>query len=175
MVNMNETNTIEALINKLKSAEICDFPTILKSIQIPIQLFDEFCSWDQQCYTRNCIEKNDHFELILLCWNPHHETPIHDHDGQKCWVYQLAGNITEKRFIHTDSGPIPREPRLLKPGQLSYMDDRMGYHVLKNNSDQRCLSLHLYASPIEKCMVYDPQSKQFLQKELSYDQIIETV
>jgi len=45
----------------------------------------------------------------------------------------------------------------------------MGFHVLENVSNQKSISLHLYAKPIRKCNVYDTKKSHFVSKELSYD------
>ena len=35
-------------------------------------------------YTRNLVAATDDFDLILLCWNPGRQSPIHDHSGSHC-------------------------------------------------------------------------------------------
>ena len=57
---------------------------------------------------------------------------------------------------------------LFKAGDISYMIDFMGCHQLKNLSNHRALSLHLYAKPIRNCNIYDEQSKEFVPKKMSY-------
>jgi cysteine dioxygenase len=34
-------------------------------------------------YSRNLIEFNENFELIILCWLPGQESPIHNHSVRK--------------------------------------------------------------------------------------------
>jgi cysteine dioxygenase len=58
----------------------------------------------------------------------------------------------------------------LSPGRLTYMEDSMGYHTLKNHSDERAMTLHLYISPIDTCKVFnDTTEDSFKLKELKYD------
>jgi len=169
-----DINTISSLVEELNMSNIEDYPSVLKRIDIDLSEYSPFESWEGQNYTRNCIERNDRYELLLLCWNPHHETPIHGHDGQKCWVYQIAGSVEETRFQEESGDPVVTRSQMLKPGMLTYMDDRMGYHVLKNPSASKAMSLHLYVSPIDKCRIYNEETQTFETKDLCYDKIIES-
>jgi hypothetical protein len=50
-------------------------------------------------YTRNLIATDDEtFTLLLLCWNPGKESPIHDHPCDGCWVRVCQGKIQETRY-----------------------------------------------------------------------------
>lgn len=161
--------TINALIVELEEQDKKFYPRILKSQQIPIEDFHSIAEWDADHYSRVCLARNKKFELILLCWNGYDQTPIHDHDGQKCWVYQLDGNIEEKRFELDANGlPIENLSTKLTPGKLTYMDDNIGWHALVNSSDGRALTLHLYVNPIEQCSVFDDKAEAFQTKALSY-------
>ncbi len=161
--------TINELIVELEEQEKKYYPRILKSLQIPIEKFYNIAEWDADHYSRVCLAKNKKFELILLCWNGYDQTPIHDHDGQKCWVYQLAGQIEEKRYdLVDDNEPVEVLSTKLTPRNLTYMDDNMGCHALINSSPKRSLTLHLYVNPIEKCSVYCEDSEEFQTKEMSY-------
>ncbi len=166
--------TIQELIDSLDQNPIDSFPSILKSIAIPLVDFEAYSRWYSHEYTRNCIVRNERYELLLLCWSPHHETAIHDHNGQKCWVYQIKGQIEEQRYESSDKGPVPTRHSILKEGVLSYMDDKMGLHLLSNPSDERAMSLHIYVAPIDKCKVYNEEDQCFVTKQLSYDETIST-
>lgn len=172
---MDNPDCIASLVEALNNADLKQFPSILKNMNIDTSVFEDHATWDTQDYTRNCIERNDRYELLLLCWNPGNVTPIHSHGGQKCWVYQIAGELSEQRFINTENGPTETHRQVLKPHNLTYMDDRMGFHVLQNNSKERSMSLHVYAHPIVKCKVFNDQTKDFEVKKLKYDQVVEHI
>ncbi|CAM9323548.1 unnamed protein product [Discosporangium mesarthrocarpum] len=38
------------------------------------------------------------FDLLVLCWSPGAESPIHNHPGAGCWVKVLQGEICETRY-----------------------------------------------------------------------------
>ena len=165
-----KVRTLDKLIEKLEESNPSDFPSIIKSIEINPKDFDEFKTWKKDDYTRNCIYRSKYFELILLCWNREDITPIHNHDGQKCWVYQLEGTIDEVRYKMDDEGALSESHRLsLSEGDLSYMDDRMGYHSLENTTNGRASTLHLYTLPIEQCQYFCDEAEEFKEKELTYD------
>jgi len=172
---MSIDNPISRLVFKLRESEISEFPGIIKAANLKDSDLQAFATWEGQDYTRNCIERNDDFELLLLCWNPGDKTPIHGHGGQKCWVYQISGEIEERRFVNTEDGPVLQYKHKLEEGQLTYMDDKMGFHVLSNPGEHRSMSMHIYVKPIDRCRVYNPEESCFEEKKLSYDQIISEI
>ena len=63
----------------------------------------------------------------------------------------------------------------MKPDEISYMHDNMGFHSLHNRSTQRGMTLHLYMNPIDTCRIYDEEKGRFIRKEMSYDTVAEMV
>jgi hypothetical protein len=50
-------------------------------------------------YTRSLVATDDEtFSLLLLCWNPDMESPIHDHPCDGCWVRVCNGVVKETRY-----------------------------------------------------------------------------
>ena len=170
---MNTVTNIKFLISLLESSSIKLYPEILKSIQFDNGELEAYQTWESNSYTRNCLASNEKFELILLCWDSYSSTPIHNHGGEECWVYQLQGSLKEKRFDsseHVSDLKLVQELEL-SPGKLTYMNDGLGYHSIENNSDIRALTLHVYASPIKVCQVLNLENQEFEDKSLSYDTI----
>jgi len=167
---MSLITSVEELIDQLQNEIPKNYPKIIKKINIPEDAFRSFATWNDDRYTRNCLGRTKDFELILLCWNKGDVTPAHDHGGQKCWVYQVDGNVSELRFEKDDSDELQETSHLLlSPGNLTYMDDRMGYHSLKNETDGRAMTLHLYVEPINSCGVYNEEKAVFESKKMVYD------
>ncbi len=162
--------TFAELVQILDEEERTNYTEILNALELPIVEFKKYATWSESCYTRNCIVENENFELLLICWDKKQVTEIHDHGGEECWMYFVEGvfreNIYQKNEIE--------ELKVVKTteftsGGVSYMKDFMGFHDLENVSNQKSISLHLYAKPIRKCNVYDTNKGQFVSKELSYD------
>jgi len=166
---MEYIKTIEELIEKLDEAEPREHARVMKKIKLDSTELKQFTTWCTKGYTRNCLARTDAYELILLCWDIGAETPIHDHGGEDCWVYQIQGTIEESHFEKVGEELIKVDTMELIPGKLTYMDDRMGYHSLKNLSEgSRAMTLHIYAMPIDRCNVYNDQTDCFENKEMSY-------
>lgn len=165
---MNHINTVKQLTEILDKTAPSQHAKIMKSIQFDAQEIASFATWCKEGYTRNCLARTHQYELILLCWDIGAKAPIHDHGGKNCWVYQIQGTVEEIRY--EQAGELLKETNrmVLTPGKLTYMNDRMGYHSIGNISNQRAMTLHIYASPIDSCNVYNDQTDCFEMKEMSY-------
>ena len=159
-------NTIDQLLAALDAATKKQIPEILKKCSFDIDALNQCATWSAGSYTRNCLKRTDSYELILICWDASAQTPIHDHGGQACWVYQLQGELTEIRYASNAKKELEETKRMvLQPNALTYMVDTMGYHQLCNTSNERGYTLHLYANPIDECEVYNKERACFETKE----------
>ncbi|MFT5103457.1 MAG: cysteine dioxygenase [Candidatus Latescibacterota bacterium] len=166
---MDTIESLDELIKILKLSDPTNYSRVARRIQLSKSEFEKFTHWKSDGYSRNCIERTDVFELILICWDAGACTPVHAHDEQRCWVYQVDGKVNEVRFIENEAGSLVPSRRLeLTPGNLSYMHDEMGYHALENKSETTAMSLHLYVSPIDSCQVFDTAATAFKNAELDY-------
>lgn len=167
---INTVRTLKHLIHLLDTSNPSEYVSIIKKIKIPVSEFIPYTSWKKSSYTRNCIKRSDDYELILICWDKHAKTPIHGHNGQKCWVYHLHGEIIENRYGEVEPNKLVEISNgKLRMNALAFMDDKMGYHQLINMTDGKALTLHIYANPIDKCEVFDKSTKRFNKKQLHYD------
>jgi len=168
---MTKITSINELIEHFNNANPSEQIGILKSIDVPTIEFEKFATWKDDDYTRNCLIRTEEFEFILLCWDRGSATPIHGHDGQDCWVYQVSGDLKETRFEQvSERFDISSEIELCE-GKIAYMHDRMGYHKIENLSSQRAMSLHIYSNPIDRCKVYNEELSKFEIKKMEYDSV----
>ena len=58
--------SLDELITALSEGERTTYNHIIHSIKFPENAFENYCSWSDECYTRNCIVDNEKFELILI-------------------------------------------------------------------------------------------------------------
>ena len=167
--------SLSQLVDRLKKSPANEFVSISKNISLTIEDVSDFATWSTEKYTRNCIEINDRFELILLCWEPGQKTPIHDHGGEECWVYFVNSEFEE--IIYEKVGSALREKTTLAvvPGSVTFMSDFMGVHSLHNTGGQRGFSVHLYAKPITSCNIFNVDSAKFELIEMKYDTQIELI
>jgi cysteine dioxygenase len=169
---MDNITSLNKLIEVLKNSDAEDYVTIAKGMNIPSSDFEKFAFWKDEGYARNCIIKTPEFELILICWKGKDFTPIHCHNDQKCWVYMASGKMTEVRFKQNEDGTLTEtNQQEMVAGNLTYMDDSMGFHLLKNTSEQKAMTLHLYMKPVEYCNVFDDDKNCFNERELIFHSI----
>lgn len=168
-VEMDPITSLQQLIETLDECDPQDYVKVAAKMNIPKEDFEDYTYWKDECYARNCIERTEVYELILICWKAGDASPVHGHDEQKCWVYQVDGTMHEERFQEEDGKLIPCNTLELEAGKLTYMEDRMGYHSLSNKSEEGAMTLHLYISPIDSCKVFDPEEARFRTKQVKYD------
>lgn len=162
--------SLDELITALSEEDSRKYNHIIRSIAFSPDDFENYSSWSDDCYTRNCIIDNEKFELILICWCEGHRTPIHDHGGEECWVKVIEGEFKETIYKENKEGELEVvTSSISKQNEVTYMKDFMGFHQLENLSNKRSLSLHLYAKPIRTCNVFDENLKTFVSKDLGYD------
>jgi cysteine dioxygenase len=125
-------------------------------------------------YTRNLVGLDDRFELLVLCWNPGQETPIHNHEGQNCWMAVLQGELEEVHFAFPGeaAGSLRRLGSFdYRPGDVGYIHDDIALHVIRPLGERPCVSLHLYSLPFRECNIYCPETGRISRKTLSYDTV----
>ncbi|KAL3790894.1 hypothetical protein ACHAWO_010891 [Cyclotella atomus] len=113
-------------------------------------------------YTRNLVAAdNETYTLLLLCWNPGKQSPIHDHPCDGCWVRVVEGSVKETRYEmdeNDNSLSVTSVDTYEDNKAVSYINDYMGYHKVENPSaNNPAVTLHLYCPPFEKCKIWlDP-------------------
>ena len=160
---------LDDLIIALSAQESTTYNRLLRSIKLQPNDFEAYSYWLADRYTRNCIIDTEKFQLMLLCWEEGHKTPIHDHDGEECWVKVIEGELKEIIYKNNEKDELVAvKSSISKANQVTYMKDFMGFHSLENVSNTRSMTLHLYAKPIRKCNIFNENSKAFEETKLSY-------
>lgn len=173
---MKSPENIQELIHQLSETSKTHYNSILNSFDFNVVDFKPFESWSSKKYTRNCLYRDTQFELLLLCWEKGQETSIHDHDGEDCWVYLLEGELEEVFYTIEAFNNLKEErSQSITPNQLSFINDHVGLHKLRNVYEGKSVSLHLYAKPIEQCLFYCENSEQFIERRLQYDTFKEMI
>ena len=156
--------------------EIC---SRLRGIHVDPRTLTPFLHFAPRRYTRNLIYRDDLFELIALCWDPHTESPIHNHSGQLCWLSIQHGALRLDNFTSLD-GPGPGNGIRLVPnggierageGCLDLQQGDNGIHRVSNPYDERAVSLHVYSRPYDVCLAYDPAARTSREMRLQYHSV----
>jgi len=181
---MSAITTLKDLLKALDTPtkDTAAFNTAMNSLKCSREEFAQFAHYSETGYTRNLISRNDHYELIALCWKQGQVSPIHDHQGQNCWMYVVDGLVSETIFTITDLNytdgtlkmdqeahdHIEKSTTVYKPGTLGHITDDKGFHRICNAHKGLTISLHLYSLPFESCLIYDQGSKLVTRKQLQY-------
>lgn len=198
---MNTDNVVRANKAHCKSMQVGDLVSTLRAVPAAqfnpetIQaLLSGVCvedgsltpyvTWRPQVYTRNLIYRDDTFELLAVCWTPGSASAIHDHAGQDCWLYVHAGTLCIDAFELVDSSLchkvgenicVRRRERIGKLGE-GVIDHRGPHDDIHRVFNRRSLgvpavSLHVYARPIDECVIYEPARKLAVRRSMRYDSI----
>jgi hypothetical protein len=118
-----------------------------------------FIAFDATSYRRNLICRRLHFEVLLLCWRPEQQSPIHDHTGSQCSLLVLSGVATEVRFARQADGTLRAVSTQRCPTGAVASSQDADLHVLANWETPQAdlLTLHVYTPPLDD-MRYYPES-----------------
>jgi cysteine dioxygenase len=134
----------------------------------------DYALFDAAHYTRNLVERNARYELMVVCWGLGQESPIHNHAGQSCWMAVHEGELEEQHYRPRANGAPGLElgqRRVFRPGEIAYIDDEIALHRVRPLPGGTGVSLHLYACPIDACNVYDPVSGAVVRRALAYHSV----
>lgn len=144
----------------------------LKEAAVKMDDLAPFIYFREETYARNLVAKSDKYELLILSWLSEQRTPIHDHFGQRCWMWVFSGELSFKNYEvpRADDSPlVPMGPvESVEAPSLIYIDDDISVHSIANASKRPALSLHLYAGPVPQCRVYNERTKVFETVKLQY-------
>jgi cysteine dioxygenase len=174
MSHLPEASSIEALCRDLTA----EFERSSKGPRVAAMLAeyaancDCWSAYKHYCegeYTRHLIHKNEHYELLLLCWDAGQESPIHNHMDQNCWMAVVDGVVEEVQFSLASQGPmVEGKSTSLERGGVAYIHDDIALHLVRAGGGARGASLHLYAKPYPTCLVYDRATGDECRKTLVY-------
>lgn len=94
-------------------------------------------------YTRNLLYCNNRYEIYVLCWNENISSNIHNHPKNGCLMKIMDGDLINEVY-NKKLDIISNEN--LKKGDVSYIDDDIGYHKIINKN-MKSISLHIYSPP----------------------------
>jgi cysteine dioxygenase len=132
----------------------------------------DYVHFREECYARNLVSASELFELLVICWQPGQVSPIHDHQGQRCWMGVLEGGMRETQFHTAGLGPLRvGRTSVLQPGQVAFIRDEIALHEIAPAGEAAGVTLHLYSRPIRECRIFDRQSGQVSIRGLAYHSV----
>lgn len=136
-------------------------------------LLRQHISFSDNSYARKLLCRTSRFDILVLCWHPGQYTTIHDHAGSLNVTRVRSGTLTARIFeVYDRKSPQEMLVRLkseeeLGRGNLATVD-RHEIHQLANTSDEKLVTLHVYAAPLKNIDVYCPISGQVDRVTLQY-------
>jgi cysteine dioxygenase len=134
-----------------------------------------YAMFSPETYTRNLVARNEHFEMLILCWSEHQTSPIHNHAGQNCWMAVLEGKIEETLYgwpSGSGAGPLTAQnTKHYEAGRVAFINDDIALHRVRPAAGGRGISLHLYSKPIDMCNVYDEATGRVVETSLVYHSV----
>ncbi|HEX8070426.1 MAG TPA: cysteine dioxygenase family protein [Pyrinomonadaceae bacterium] len=133
----------------------------LRDLHVEAADLRPYVSYKEKTYARHRVFRNEHVELLVLCWRPGQRTPIHDHSGSYGVVRVWSGVMWETMFeMDARRGLVYRAGRDWRAGALTGADVP-DIHQLGNPdvSGQDLITLHLYAPPLVSLNIYTPGRK----------------
>ncbi|MEO6913423.1 MAG: cysteine dioxygenase family protein [Candidatus Baltobacteraceae bacterium] len=132
---------------------------------------------ERRCdYTRSLLYKDDRFELLVLCWSPRAETPIHDHGGQRCWSAVLEGALEVQNYRRLDDAARPGFALIetgatahYRRGGIDLRHNDRELHAMRTLGNSRAIALHLYARPITEYTIFNASASSCERQLSSYD------
>ncbi|MEM6567093.1 MAG: cysteine dioxygenase family protein [Planctomycetota bacterium] len=124
-----------------------------------------------ETYSRNLLWRDDDFEMLLLCWGEGHESPIHDHAGQQCWMAVLDGELEEVHFQVEDGELTQGRVKSFSAGGVAFIHDDIALHLIRPRAGTRGVSLHLYSDPIDACRIFCPDTGRAEPVEVGYHSV----
>ena len=113
--------------------------------------YKKYVCIDEMKYNRERIYIDDEIEVFIITWYKNQEAKVHDHSENGCFLKILEGSLEENIFSKNDV-----KKRILNKGNISYMDNKIGLHSVKNNSDDKvCVSIHIYSPPNHSTTFYE--------------------
>ena len=171
------TSALQEFIAALDLLSKANFPVdavtqFLKTSPLAPKTLKPYIFFSRQRYTRNLLFKCPSYEILLLCWQPGQVSPIHGHEGEKCWMRVEQGEL---HFINYNvkeiNGKSFVEVEHEATGNTGFVDGPAVVHRVENTSLEPALSLHLYARPLSKCDIFDKEHKTKHQIPLRYDSV----
>ena len=132
-------------ICKIERSKIClnDYKYILE--KYTGEDWKEFIQLNPYNYSRCKVYDDPMFDIHIITWYNLQSSPIHNHANNGCLSKILTGDLTELIY-NPDDLRKPIQFNHHKLNKISYIDNKIGYHKIKNNDDIT-VSLHIYSPP----------------------------
>ncbi|MCR6741677.1 cysteine dioxygenase family protein [Aeromonas dhakensis] len=147
MVNFSLPTKINGILHY--NRQLCDNDIIDILCDFDMNDLLSFIRFSPEKYCRNIIHKNEHYELLLLCWRGGQESIIHSHGNSICGLKVMHGTATETLYEAKDANYVSLHEKVISIGEhcIRHGDD---IHKISNRqkNGKDLITLHLYSPPL---------------------------
>lgn len=175
--------TIDQFVEGLSAIPEADFTServqdYLRSNPVEPGTLTPYLHYEKTHYTRNLIHRTPLFELMSICWEPGQGSRIHNHAGQQCWMAVPLGRLAVQNYeVVASDGKTgfcelrPANRLLMDAAHPAHVEEERPIHAVLNLLEYgaRAVSLHVYSRPYDRCLVYQPENKTYLEVPLFFD------
>lgn len=120
-----------------------------------IQLAKDYCYEEKELpvffsednkYTRLVISKDEHLEVVVICFAPGQTSTVHDHQGSNCVVKVIKGKILETLFKEHDDYLESVSSHYVGKDEISGLDGQ-AVHQISNVSKEGTILINFYSPP----------------------------
>jgi cysteine dioxygenase len=97
-------------------------------------------------YTRKIVYRDNNIDIVIIAWNPHKESGVHNHPDRGCLLRIMRGTLIEKIFSLQKDLECIKE-HILSDNMISYQEGKNGIHNIQNATDEIIISIHIYSPP----------------------------
>jgi hypothetical protein len=91
---------------------------------------------------RIIIYRDSNFDVIIRNWPVKSSIGLHNHPINGCIFKMLEGSL-EEYIVYTSSDLVSKSTVKIEDG-VKYISNDIGYHSIRNSSEKRAVSLHIY-------------------------------
>lgn len=98
-------------------------------------------------YNRSVVLTTSQIEIVVITWNIHQKSKIHDHPEKGCLLKIISGSLIEESYQNNNNVMTLKNEKILAINDIGYQEGANGLHKIINNHDDITVSLHIY-SPV---------------------------
>jgi quercetin dioxygenase-like cupin family protein len=155
--------SLVALIAALESRPTFDdLQQWLARVEVSAEELGPYVKFRPGTYVRTRVIRNEHVELLVLCWRAGHYTSIHDHNGSYSSIRVLSGSMHETLYCYDpERGLCEDFSRAWSPGRVA-VADIPDIHRIGNREDSSAdlVTLHCYSPPFDVINTYKVGSRE---------------
>ena len=163
----------------------------MDAVRLSADELKPYTFWRDSFYTRNLIYRDALFEVMVICWSAGQRTTIHTHNGSLGWMAVAQGEMAVHNYNYVSCN-APQNQEVLgmdclagathieldrdgtdvcnEDSPTACVDKHHTIHQIENVDKTKvgCVSLHVYAPPIDSCVGFDLEKQKCFRKTLSY-------